>query len=353
MSHIGIALVASLIGCTRLRAVSGILRTQRGRRGSGLGRLRAGTAFAGLARRSRAGPPSTKLQLSRPHPCGQASRPCGSTLRCVASRPCGSTLRRIASRPCGSTQAGVGQCPLAIGHGCLVGPLAGVLDRQPVSPLSSSPACSGAGLGWHGRRRIADSTMYLGGLATGGAGPLLCANSWAATVWRIASVARLRRSRAHRAERGWPVRLGTTVVALSAKLASCPSRARWGSVMHGPGSSRQPASGMLTTQPANGLLTTQPASGLLTIGRRRRRPAPFADSDAGPGCRIARRSRPEVRLCHGPISRLPPCSHLLDHDRLTRTGRHPGPCPLIRVPAAGVNSRLKTLHSASAPSLCI
>jgi hypothetical protein len=45
--------VLSLIGCTRLRAVSGILRTQRGRRGSGLRRLRADTAYAGLARRSR------------------------------------------------------------------------------------------------------------------------------------------------------------------------------------------------------------------------------------------------------------------------------------------------------------
>ena len=41
--------VLSLIGCTRLRAVSGILRTQRGRRGSRLGRLLAGTAGAGPA----------------------------------------------------------------------------------------------------------------------------------------------------------------------------------------------------------------------------------------------------------------------------------------------------------------
>jgi hypothetical protein len=68
-------------------------------------------------------------------------------------------------------------------------------------------ACSGAGSGWHGKGQIADSTVYLGGLATGGADPLLCANSWAVTVWqtRIASVAWLRRSRRYRAERGLSV----------------------------------------------------------------------------------------------------------------------------------------------------
>jgi hypothetical protein len=105
-----------------------------------------------LALRSRARPPS--LPETR-------HRPCGSTLRCDASRPCGSTL------------AGVGQCPLAIGHGCLVLLLAGELDRRPVSPLSSTPACSGAGSGWHCRMQIADSTVYLGGPATGGAEPSL------------------------------------------------------------------------------------------------------------------------------------------------------------------------------------
>jgi hypothetical protein len=132
-------------------------------------------------------------------------RPCGSTLRCVAPRPSGSSPRCAASRPCGSTLAGVGHRPLAIGHGCLVGLRAGVQDRRPVSPLSSSPACSGAGPGWHLRAQIADSTVYLGGPATVGAGPLMCADSWAATLWRIASAARLRRSRGHRTERGQPV----------------------------------------------------------------------------------------------------------------------------------------------------
>ncbi len=79
-----------------------------------------------------------------------------------------------------------------------------MLDRRPVSPLSFSPTCSGAGSGWHLRTQIADSTVYLGGPATVGAGPLMCADSWAVTLWRIASAARLRRSRGHRTERGQP-----------------------------------------------------------------------------------------------------------------------------------------------------
>ena len=158
-----------LIGCTRLRAVSGILRTQRGRRGSGLGRLRAGTAYAGLAMRSRSRPPSTTLQLPRLHPCGFASRPCGSTLRrvaCLSPLWLNSSRRRavptshwpwVSSRaarrrtatgwiadtgptvPCTlSHLAGVGQCPLAIGHGCLVGLLVGVPPRvgSPTAPCT-------------------------------------------------------------------------------------------------------------------------------------------------------------------------------------------------------------------------
>ncbi len=105
--------VLSLIGCTRLRAVSGILRTQRGRRGSGgAGRL-AGTVSAGP---------------------GQCGRPGLHLLRVNLSPP----RLKPASRPCGSTLAGVGQRPLANGHGCSAGPRTGVPDRRPASPLSSS-----------------------------------------------------------------------------------------------------------------------------------------------------------------------------------------------------------------------
>jgi hypothetical protein len=76
--------------------------------------------------------------------------------------------------------------------------------RRPVSSLSSTSACSGAGLGWHGRRRIADSTVYLEGLATGGVGPLSCANSWAVTVivWRGSPASPVS---GHRTERGLSV----------------------------------------------------------------------------------------------------------------------------------------------------
>ncbi len=99
----------SLIGCTILRAVSGSLRTQRGRRGSGLGRQSAGATWIGPARRGWAGRyhlrPLRLLYL----PPWLNSRPRGSTLAPVAqlsppwlntasSRPRGSALR-----PCGST----------------------------------------------------------------------------------------------------------------------------------------------------------------------------------------------------------------------------------------------------------
>jgi hypothetical protein len=48
-----------------------------------------------------------------------------------------------------------------IGHGPSAGPLVGVLDRRPVSPLSSSRACSGAGSGWHDCGWIAVSAVPL------------------------------------------------------------------------------------------------------------------------------------------------------------------------------------------------
>jgi hypothetical protein len=149
------------------------------RRGSGLGMQPAVTTCAGLVRRSRAGPHRLWSMQLRPRLRGSTPRPCGSTLHSL--RPCGSTLRQCGSPL--SHLAGVGQCPLAIGLGCLVWLLASVLDRRPVSPLPSISARSGAGSGWHGRRQIAYSTVYPEGLAPGGAGLRPCAISWAVTVF--------------------------------------------------------------------------------------------------------------------------------------------------------------------------
>jgi hypothetical protein len=120
--------VLSLIGCTRLRAVSGILRTQRGRRGSRGAGQHAGTGSAGPGRHGRPGPISTDL----------ASRPCGSSLSLAPVAQVSRSLLWFNPRPCGSTLAGVGQCPTATGHGCPAGLRAGVPDRRSVSPLSSS-----------------------------------------------------------------------------------------------------------------------------------------------------------------------------------------------------------------------
>jgi hypothetical protein len=114
--------VLSLIGCTRLRAVSGILQTQRGRRGSGGVGPHAGTVSAG------------------PSKCG---RP-GLHLHRVCLSP---LWLKPASRPCGSTLAGVGHRPLAIGHGCPLSSRAAYRRaRSPArirSPLSSSSGAVG------------------------------------------------------------------------------------------------------------------------------------------------------------------------------------------------------------------
>ena len=86
------------------------------------------------------------------------ARPCGSSLTVAPvaqvsrspqwlkthARPCGSSLTPA---PSGSTLAGVGQCPTATGHGCPAGLRAGVPDRRPVSPLSSSLGVQWGGLG--------------------------------------------------------------------------------------------------------------------------------------------------------------------------------------------------------------
>jgi hypothetical protein len=78
----GLLKFCTMIGCTILRAVSGILRTQRGRRGSGLGRQLAVSTCAGLVRRSQAGHCHLwSLRLRPLRPCGSTLSPCGSTRR--------------------------------------------------------------------------------------------------------------------------------------------------------------------------------------------------------------------------------------------------------------------------------
>jgi hypothetical protein len=116
--------VLSLIGCTRLRAVSGILRTQRGRRGSRGAGLHAGTGSAGPGRRGRPGPISTDL----------ASRPVAQVLRSTLwlkshARPCG-------SRPTLAPVAQVSRSPLWLYSGRRRGAGPGShLHRPRLSPL--------------------------------------------------------------------------------------------------------------------------------------------------------------------------------------------------------------------------
>jgi hypothetical protein len=97
---------------------------------------------AGQARPGRTLPPSALAHGQ----CGFSTGQCGLA-HCACGLPLSTLPARVA---CLHHLAGVGHCSLAIGHGCTVGLPLGVLDRQPVSPLPSTSACSGAGSGWHG-----------------------------------------------------------------------------------------------------------------------------------------------------------------------------------------------------------
>jgi hypothetical protein len=195
-----------------------------------------------------------------------------------------------------SPLAGVGHCPLAIGHGLSAGLLVGVLDRGPVSPLSSPRACSGAGPGWHGCGWIAVSVVLSEGPAP----------------WRWAPLVRCPLGR-HRgggspAARGcaghWDTGLGATSQLVRAALRRCVWSAA-GSPYRAFGRSgrvdrkvelgaAQGGHGPVT--PINGY---QPAIGQLTRGRCCRSRAhgqlPIIDSDTvGPGADWHRTWRPAL-----------------------------------------------------------
>jgi hypothetical protein len=146
-----------------------------------------------------------------------------------------------------------------------------VPDRRSVSPLSSSLGAVGRARAGAAVRR-SPSAPILGGPATVGAGPLMCADGWAVTVWRIVSAARLRQSRGHQTERGQLVhhRHGTTAVALSAKLASSPGRtdpARPSAVAAHLSTGKRPVPRDWSHRPTH----YSPGQGPRTTGRRRSR----------------------------------------------------------------------------------
>jgi hypothetical protein len=304
-----------MIGCTILRAVSGILRTHRGRRGSGPGRLPVGATIAG-----------------QPGPAGSGASPLAFALACAASLPavrittclcgvppdqCGFALLLSARVACLSHLVGVGHCSLAIGHGPSAGLLVCVLDRRLVSPLSSSRACSGAGSGWHCCGWITVSAvLLLEGLAPW-CRPRACVlftgpSPW----WRIASGARLRRSWGRPTERGLSAGQLHCGSALS-QVAASPIRApgAWGQV----GRKFEPGAAL------GGQI--QPASGQLTHGRwrcSRTSPQATAIGNGPPGGRglgagagkagIPGRSRPALHPGHGAD---PACA---EHGCLARAG---------------------------------
>jgi hypothetical protein len=198
--------------------------------------------------------------------------------------------------------------------------------------LSSSSACSGAGSGWHRRTQIADSTVYLGGPATLGAGPLMCADSWAVTLWRIASGQR----RAAAQVSGTPdrARPASPFIAAPVRMLSRPSwhparagllEAQLRAVSELVGTARVSHSSRSPHSLASGptLLATSSGQWPAHLWQI------LADSDAGLGSRNSRPPRPEVMLRHVPIPRtLAPFSRLHDHVRLTRAAPPSRPAPV-------------------------
>ncbi len=316
----------SLIGCTILRAVSGILRTQRGRSGSGPRRLPA-----------------------------IASRPCGLSLR-----PFGSTLSHL---------VGVGSQPLAMGHGRSAwGARYRARSNQAPASLPSPSACSGrrdwAGgdCGWlparrmfspsPGRRRRSATCQWLWTYSRGcsracqikpghivaaavigvqrGGKPGLArsagGNPGASCSWRVwcrgtglrpcvfqLGCRRCGRSPASRGLAGLGVtglsaarlRAGTTVDAILAVPAV---------TLSGPDRAREPRwAAPDQTHPPH------PASGLLTSGRRRANGPTISRCHRTPRCGLGRGPRP---------------------DRATRRSRSVSPC----------QSRSRRLASARARS---
>jgi hypothetical protein len=205
-----------MIGCTILRAVSSVIAG-----GTGVG--------SGYIPRAKARATSSALHSSVVGTSATApSRLCGPSPRAGQAQPGRSLPSAIGPgrlvgpepvAPLASSQysasvrgglptlllsplAGIGHCPLAIGHGPSAGLLVGVLDCGPVSPLSSPRACSGSGASWLARLRVdRRQRRSVGGSGAVALGPACALSAGPSPWWRIASGARLRRSLGHRAGR--------------------------------------------------------------------------------------------------------------------------------------------------------
>jgi len=308
--------VLSLIGCTRLRAVSGILRTQRGRRGSRGAGQHAGTGSAGPGRHGRPGPISTDL----------ASRPCGSSLSLAPVAQVSRSLLWINPRPCGSTLAGVGcvlvcriagpyrHCRPRWAQWGGLGPGLPYVDRR-LHRLSgarrqSEPALSCA--------RMAGTSQCGGPSAPRGCASLgvtgLCAATQTPSAWHHCGC-----TTGH----AWHTGPGPG-------HGQCPGRPTLGAPVAA--SSTAPS----VQRPCQRSLL-HPASG----------PSPFPPAGPcrlgwGPGSRISRPPRPEVTIRHV-TNPSTPFSRLHEHDCLTRAAPPPRPAP---VKPCG---RCKHPHSALKP----
>jgi hypothetical protein len=194
--------------------------------------------------RAGARPPPRRVRLHRPAPWLNSSLRCPAPLWLNSSPRCHSPLWLNSGR----------RRALPTSHWSWVSSRAAC--RRAGSPARiTTVVLAGVqwgGSGWRLRAWIADCTMHLGGPATVGAGPLMGADSWAVTLWRIASAARLRRSREHRAERGLP--------SPSARHHCGCSLGRVG-IRTGPGRAGPAERGRGPAKNRPGAHTTHPASG--------------------------------------------------------------------------------------------
>jgi hypothetical protein len=140
-----------LIGCTTLPAVSGILRTQAGRRGSGPGRWAGRDSALIMPPRRRAPTPSPPPPLApRAAGRGAARSEPGGTGR-ARSPPPPPPLAPCAAgggAHCAlSLLAGVGCCPPANGRGCLLGCLSARRIAGTIAAVGPARGGRGAGSG--------------------------------------------------------------------------------------------------------------------------------------------------------------------------------------------------------------
>ena len=180
-----------MIGCTILRAVSGIPRTQRGRRGSGPGRQLAGATCARPAMRGWAGHHHLWPLLLLSSPPWLNSRPRGSTPPLLAPWLNTSPLWLNTLSPGRRRRIATSQWPWAYSLGC--SPACQIKPDHISAVVIIGVQWSGLGLARFAGGLPTRPSRDLGG--SGASGPVLCSCVFS---WAVAGVADRQRHAASR-----------------------------------------------------------------------------------------------------------------------------------------------------------